>query len=98
MVPGTGSGVVLGTTVFSHPVGQGLNTNAQGYDRASNAILDADGTLQPAYAQTTGRPLPAGGDGIASNDLALDASGLVNCLTCHHPHNADSNSLSVNPR
>lgn len=77
--------VTLGTTVFSHPVGQGLNANAKSYDR-TGGILDASGILQSS------------GDGNRTNDLATAAGGAVTCLTCHHPHNADSNSLSVDPR
>jgi predicted CXXCH cytochrome family protein len=80
-VGGTGNG----TFVFSHPVGQALNANGMGYDRASANVLDANGDTQ-----TTG-------DGNASNDLRLD-SGLVRCTTCHAVHNADSNSLTVDPR
>ncbi len=83
---GTNQPIVLGTTVFSHPVGQALNANSRGYDRASTAILDADGSLQ-----TTG-------DVNKTNDLVVGATGLVSCLTCHYPHNADSNSLSVDAR
>jgi predicted CXXCH cytochrome family protein len=52
------------------------------YDRTT--ILDADGST------TT--------DGNPSNDLVLGTGGVVNCTTCHHLHNADSNSLSVDPR
>jgi predicted CXXCH cytochrome family protein len=90
--------VLLSTTYLSHPVGQALNANGRGYDRASNALLDADGSIQPAYAQAAGGPFPAGGDGNYTNDLVLDGSGNVNCMSCHHPHNADSNSLTVDPR
>lgn len=73
------SSVILGTTVFHHPVGQPLDANARGYDRAGG-ILDVNGQAQSA------------GDGNASNDLVLDAGGVVHCMTCHGPHNADSNS------
>ncbi len=76
--------VTLGTTTFSHPVAQGLNANGRSYDRA--APLDANGATQ------------ATGDGNTSNDLVLSPTSNVTCLTCHHPHNADSNSLTVNPR
>jgi predicted CXXCH cytochrome family protein len=48
-------------------------------------LLDADGTAQP-------------GDGMRSNDLVLGAGNVVSCTTCHHPHNADSNSLTDDPR
>jgi predicted CXXCH cytochrome family protein len=81
---GNGQAITLGQTVFSHPVGQALSANARGYDRT--AILDANGSLQSA------------GDGNRTNDLVVAGSGAVSCLTCHHPHNADSNSMSVDPR
>ena len=77
--------VTLGTTVFSHPVGNALNANTKGYDQPGG-ILDASGALQSA------------GDGNRTNDLQTTATGVVTCLTCHHPHNADSNSVSVDPR
>lgn len=53
----------------------------------TGTVLDADGSVQGA-----------GGDGIRSNDLALAPGGIVSCTTCHHPHNADSNSLTDDPR
>ncbi len=80
-VGGTGNG----TFVFSHPVGQALNANGMGYDRAAANVLDANGALQTA------------GDTNTTNDLRLDA-GVVRCTTCHAVHNADSNSLTVDPR
>jgi predicted CXXCH cytochrome family protein len=84
---GTGAPIVPGATVFSHPVGIGMNANGRGYDRAASAVLDADGQPQPSAA-----------DGNPSNDLRFSSSGNVTCLSCHAPHNADSNSLSVDPR
>jgi predicted CXXCH cytochrome family protein len=81
---GTGQAITLGQTYFSHPVKQGMNANSKNYDRAT--ILDADGSLQGA------------GETNPTNDLVLNAAGNVTCMTCHHPHNADSNSLTVDPR
>ncbi len=75
--------VSLGATVFSHPVGQGLNANAQGYDRATP--LDANGGAQGSGSADTN----------ASNDLRLSATAKVTCLSCHAPHNSDSNSLTT---
>jgi predicted CXXCH cytochrome family protein len=79
-VEGPGDGV----KVFSHPVGQGLNANAKGYDRAN--VLDANGALQ------------APGDGNPTNDLTLIGGTTVSCTTCHNVHNADSNSLTTDAR
>jgi len=73
-----------GTTVFSHPVGQVLNANGQGYDRAN--VRGASGATQVA------------GDGNLTNNLKLDGNSKVQCTTCHSVHNADSNSLTVDPR
>lgn len=78
-----------GMNVFSHPVGVGLGANGMGYDRA--APLDATGDVQSTSSD-------ASDPGGASNNLELAAAGEVHCLTCHHPHNADSNSLSADPR
>lgn len=76
-----------GVKTFSHPVGQPLNANGKGYDRAVTALLDADGGIQGAS-----------GDANASNDLNVPPTGVVGCTACHAPHNADSNSLTVDPR
>jgi hypothetical protein len=76
-----GSGIVLGTTVFSHPVGQPLNANERGYDREDD-MLDANGADQATV-----------GDGNPANDLVIDGTGVVTCVSCHRVHNAKSNSL-----
>lgn len=72
-----------GVKVFSHPVGESL---AKAYDRAPTALLDSNGA-----PQTTG-------DGLLTNDLTLDSTNKVRCLTCHGLHNVDSNSLTEDLR
>lgn len=74
-----------GVRVFSHPVGEQLNANGRNYDRT--APLDADGGVQAVN-----------GDTNATNDLKLGAGNVVGCTSCHAPHQADSNSLTVDPR
>lgn len=74
-----------GTNVFSHPVGVPLNANGGNYDRVG-AILDGNGVSQSG-----------GGDGNAFNDLAVDAGGNVQCLTCHAVHFAPSNTSATAP-
>lgn len=82
--PGFGWGV--GAVPYSHPVGQSLNANLRSYDRG--APLDANGAAQGA----------AGVDGNPTNDLVLTSgANQVSCVTCHAPHNTDSNSLTVDP-
>ncbi|HHQ49445.1 MAG TPA: IPTL-CTERM sorting domain-containing protein, partial [Acidobacteria bacterium] len=66
----------------SHPVGVALNANGRGYDRT--APLDGNGAVQGS----------GGGDSNTSDDLRLDAGGLVQCLTCHGVHYTDSNTLT----
>lgn len=66
-----------------HPVGVALDSNGMGYDRP--VPLDGNGAPQ-------GGP---GADSNPTNDLLLDSSGLVQCLTCHGVHHVDSNTLSV---
>lgn len=75
-----------GTTIFSHPVGQALNANGKGYDRAAANVLDANGLVQ------------ATGDANPTNDLTLVGGTTVSCTTCHNVHNADSNSLTTDAR
>ena len=69
--------------LFSHPVGEAL---ARSYDR-TGGVLDADGNLQSGA-----------GDGLKTNNLNFDSAGKVRCLTCHYPHQADSNSLTEDAR
>jgi predicted CXXCH cytochrome family protein len=79
-IAGGAKTVVLGQTVFHHPVGQALNANGGGYDRATP--LDANGATGSA-------------DGNATNDLKLGTGGAVHCLSCHSMHNSDSNAATV---
>lgn len=80
-----------GTVVFSHPAGAPGGTPvtlSRSYDRtvgSNGGLLDANGALQTA------------GDGNATNDIRLFTGNKVTCLSCHSPHNADSNSLTVDP-
>jgi len=78
--------VTPGQTYLSHPVGAAL---ARSYDRDPTLILDANGASTQAGA---------GNDGIATNDIRLSPTNKVTCLSCHSIHNADSNSLSADPR
>jgi predicted CXXCH cytochrome family protein len=82
IVEGT-PGFGWGGTPYSHPVGENLTTARQ--HRA--VPLDANGAVQGS----------AGRDGDASNDLEL-LNGSVTCLSCHAPHEADSNSLTTDAR
>jgi hypothetical protein len=70
-----------GSTYFSHPVGEALGSNGGGYDRTTSTIRAVNGS-----ATTT--------EAFQSNTLPFDANSKVRCLTCHRPHNADSNSLT----
>ena len=76
-----------GGSVKSHPVGVGLGVNGGGYDRSA----PADGNGLPQASHTGLQDV----DGNPTNDLALDGSGNVQCLSCHGVHYADSNTLSV---
>jgi hypothetical protein len=82
---GDGTYPANGTNSFSHPVGQAL---ARSYDRATP--LDANGAPQVASGPDA--------DGNPTNNLNLDASSKVRCTSCHAVHNADSNSLTQDPR
>ncbi len=70
------------TQWMSHPVGDRLNANGRGYDRP--VPLDGNGAVQGT----------AGADGNESNDFNLDAENMVQCMTCHGIHYADSNTLT----
>jgi predicted CXXCH cytochrome family protein len=73
------------TTSYSHPVGEALGGNGKGYDRAGP--LDANGAPQ------------ATGDANPTNDLhTFGSAATVRCLSCHSPHNADSNSQTTDAR
>lgn len=94
---GTGGGIVLGTTVFSHPVGQPLNDNLKNTDIASGVPLDADGSATSSTTDGLVAGVPAPNPG---NDLKLDVDdgNKVRCTSCHAPHNASSNSYNVEVR
>jgi predicted CXXCH cytochrome family protein len=79
-----------GTTVLSHPVGTGvaLGANGGGYDLTPATMLDATGVAQSVGV----------GDGNKTNDLVFGSGNTMRCTTCHAPHGADSNSLTVDLR
>lgn len=83
-----------GTNVFSHSVGDTLNS--RGYDKS--APLDFDGGAQqdgPRY-KTNSSTEPATSAGAnKTNNLVLDYSRKVRCLSCHRIHYVDSNGLTV---
>lgn len=79
-----------GVNKFSHPVQEAMGA-VGGTTVAPASMLDADGT--PGVSITDG----AGGVQNDTNNLNL-VGGQVRCTTCHAPHNADSNSLSVDAR
>lgn len=76
-----------GVKVFSHPVGDALGANAALGDATPATMLDADGSAQAG-----------GSDSNKTNDMVLGTGGVVGCLSCHAPHNTDSNSLTVDAR
>lgn len=69
------------------------NGTTRYYSHPVNEALGADDRPAPLDADGSTSSL----DGNPSNDLVLE-SGQVRCTTCHAPHNADSNSLSVDVR
>lgn len=69
---------------LSHPVGVALPSGDPKFH---------DAPLEPGGKPQTGGPRFGGngaGDTNPSNNLILDASGNVQCLTCHNVHFADS--------
>ncbi len=85
-----------GTTVFSHPAGAPAGTPvtlSRPYDRSVGSqgpILDANGAGQTV-------PPTADADANATNNIRVFTGNKVTCLSCHSPHNADSNSLTADP-
>lgn len=86
---GDGAYPANGTNVFSHPVGDALNS--QGYDFA--APLDANGAAQ---TNSPSVPLRFAGDvdGNPTNNQSLDSTGKVRCMSCHRMHYTDGNPMT----
>lgn len=77
-----------GTNVFSHPVNELYNRFF--YDRT--APLDYNGSPH----QTSPRYYNNGtGETNKTNNIALDSSSRVRCLSCHRIHYVDSNGLTT---
>ncbi|OGW30480.1 MAG: hypothetical protein A2X59_09975 [Nitrospirae bacterium GWC2_42_7] len=86
-VEGPGDGI----KVFSHPVGQALNANAKGYDRA--APLDANGSAQSGARFANGAETPS--DNTTNNLVVESTTSKIRCLSCHRVHYTDSNGFAV---
>lgn len=86
-IEGPGDGI----KVFSHPVGQTLNANGKGYDRA--APLDVNGLAQSGARFATGAETPT--DNTTNNLVVEGTTNKVRCLSCHRVHYTDSNGFSV---
>jgi predicted CXXCH cytochrome family protein len=72
-----------GGSVKSHPVRVAYPApGTEGY--YDDGPREGDGTAQGT-----------GDDGNPTNDLVLDGNSHVECLTCHAPHYADSNTLTI---
>lgn len=79
----TGDPAVYDGSNKSHPVGVAYPAGQAGYH--TNAPLDGNGAEQ---GQGSDDPNP-------TNDLLLDGSGNIHCLSCHGIHFTDSNTLTV---
>jgi predicted CXXCH cytochrome family protein len=78
-----------GGELLSHPVGVALPSGDPKFH---------DAPKEPNGSPQTGGPSFAGngtGDTNPTNNLILDAGGLVQCTTCHSPHYADSDPNTV---
>lgn len=73
---------------LSHPVGVPIPVAAEFH----SAPLEPNGNPQTNSPRYDGNGT---GDTNATNNLILDASGNVQCLTCHSVHYADSDSSTV---
>ncbi|BDG07395.1 cytochrome c3 family protein [Anaeromyxobacter paludicola] len=91
MQPGGGTiNCTAGTgKVFSHPSGPGVTMNASSVRYSSTAglqVLDPSGAIQASTTSTASFRF----FGTSSNELR--------CMTCHYPHNSDSNALTEDYR
>jgi len=69
-------------SVKGHPVGLPLGSGGVTYDRATP--LDGNGAIQGS----------GGADTNATNDLKLDSTNRIQCLSCHAVHYGDANTLT----
>jgi predicted CXXCH cytochrome family protein len=74
---------------LSHPVGVALPS---GDPKFHDAPKEPNGNPQTGGPSFTGNGT---GDSNPTNNLILDASGQVQCTTCHSPHYADSDPNTV---
>ncbi len=74
---------------LSHPVNIAIPSSSSKYH---DAPREPNGNYQTSSPQYTGNGT---GDTNSTNNLILDASGKVQCMTCHNVHYCDSDSNTV---
>lgn len=76
--------VADGTRTYSHPVNMQFGYNST--RTLAQGLVKTDGTLQTTVNNSD------------STSIHVGTGNTVQCLSCHYPHNADSNSLTTEPR
>ncbi|HZZ83279.1 MAG TPA: cytochrome c3 family protein [Anaeromyxobacteraceae bacterium] len=76
--------VADGTRTFSHPVNMAFG--AKTTRTLTAGLVKADGTLQTTVNNSD------------ATNIHVGSNTTVQCLSCHYPHNADSNSLTTEQR